>query len=74
MSDIIDAKMIGSTPEAISRRNFIKGVIVAGATVSSAGYLFRASTLLGQSDRVDDRLITININGQLRRALHRWVQ
>jgi aerobic-type carbon monoxide dehydrogenase small subunit (CoxS/CutS family) len=68
MSDIIDPKMIGSTPEAISRRDFIKGVIVGGAAVSSAGYLFRASTLLGQSGRVDDRLITINVNGQLRRA------
>jgi len=30
----------------ISRRDFIKGVIVGGAAVSSAGYLFRASTLL----------------------------
>ena len=68
MSDIIDPEMIGSTPEAISRRDFIKGVIVGGAAVSSAGYLFRASTLLGQSGRVDDRLITINVNGQLRRA------
>jgi aerobic-type carbon monoxide dehydrogenase small subunit (CoxS/CutS family) len=68
MSDIIDLEMIGSTPEAISRRDFIKGVIAGGAAVSSAGYLFRASTLFGQSDRVDDRLVTINVNGQLRRA------
>ena len=68
MSDIIDPKMIGSTPEAISRRDFIKGVIVGGAAVSSAGYLFRASTLLAQSGRAGDRLLTINVNGQLRRA------
>jgi aerobic-type carbon monoxide dehydrogenase small subunit (CoxS/CutS family) len=64
---IIDPKIIGSTPEAISRRDFIKGVIVGGAVVSSAGYLFRASTLLAQSG-TGERLITINVNGQLRRA------
>ena len=68
MSDIIDPKMIGSTPKAISRRDFIKGVIVGGAAVSSAGYLFRASTLPGQSGRADDRLLTINVNGQQRRV------
>jgi aerobic-type carbon monoxide dehydrogenase small subunit (CoxS/CutS family) len=60
--------MIGSTPEAISRRDFIKGVIVGGAAVSSVGYLFRASILLGQSGRTGDRLLTINVNGQQRRA------
>ena len=32
----------------VSRRNFIKGVISSGVAVSSANYLFRASTLLGQ--------------------------
>lgn len=68
MSDIIDPRMRGSTPEAISRRDFIKGVIVGGVGVSSAGYLFRASTLLGQSSGAGERLITINVNGQLRRA------
>jgi aerobic-type carbon monoxide dehydrogenase small subunit (CoxS/CutS family) len=68
MSDIADPKAIGSTPGAISRRDFIKGVIVGGAAVSSAGYLFRASTLLAQSGSVVGRLITINVNGQQRRA------
>jgi aerobic-type carbon monoxide dehydrogenase small subunit (CoxS/CutS family) len=52
----------------ISRRDFIKGVIVGGAAVSSAGYLFRASTLLAQSSVVGGRLITIDVNGQQRRA------
>ena len=68
MSDIADPKAIGSTPGVISRRDFIKGVIVGGAAVSSAGYLFRASTLLAQSGSVVGRLITINVNGQQRRA------
>jgi aerobic-type carbon monoxide dehydrogenase small subunit (CoxS/CutS family) len=68
MSDAVDPKVIGTTPGAISRRAFIKGVIVGGAAVSSAGYLFRASTLLAQSGLASARLLTINVNGQERRA------
>lgn len=68
MSNIIDPKITGNTPEAISRRAFIKGVIAGGVAVSSASYLFRASTLFSQSSGVGDRLITINVNGQQRRA------
>src|SRR5271169_275270 len=68
MSEIADDKIIGNTPEAISRRDFIKGVIAGGVAVSSASYLFRASTLLGQSSGDAARLITINVNGQQRRA------
>src|SRR6202035_1401267 len=38
--------------------------------VSSANYLFRASTLLGQQapEGVGERLITLNVNGQQRRV------
>ena len=68
MSEIADDKIIGNTPEAISRREFIKGVIAGGVAVSSASYLFRASTLLGQSNSDAERLITVNVNGQQRRA------
>jgi aerobic-type carbon monoxide dehydrogenase small subunit (CoxS/CutS family) len=68
MSEVADDKMIGNTPEAISRRDFIKGVIAGGVAVSSASYLFRASTLLGQSSGDAGRLITVNVNGQQRRA------
>src|SRR6202142_3840920 len=68
MSEIADCKIIGTTPEAISRRDFIKGVIAGGVAVSSASYLFRASTLLGQSAGGAERLITLNVNGQQRRA------
>jgi aerobic-type carbon monoxide dehydrogenase small subunit (CoxS/CutS family) len=58
------------TLKSVSRRNFIKGVISSGVAVSSANYLFRASTLLGQSapDGVGERLITLNVNGQQRRV------
>jgi aerobic-type carbon monoxide dehydrogenase small subunit (CoxS/CutS family) len=53
-----------------SRRNFIKGVIAAGATVSASAYLFRTN-VVGQNDGAAgtvDRLITLDINGQQRRV------
>ncbi|MGA9724084.1 MAG: (2Fe-2S)-binding protein [Candidatus Binatus sp.] len=67
MSDSIEPTIRSMLP-VISRRDFIKGVIVGGAAVSSAGYLFRASTLLAQSGVTGARLLTINVNGQNRRA------
>jgi aerobic-type carbon monoxide dehydrogenase small subunit (CoxS/CutS family) len=61
---------IEDTPKMISRRSFIKGVIAGGAAVSSANYLFRASTLFGQTSATGagERLITLNVNGQQRRV------
>jgi aerobic-type carbon monoxide dehydrogenase small subunit (CoxS/CutS family) len=59
---------LDSIADKISRRNFIKGVICGGAAVSSAGYLFRATNIFGDSGSTGDRLITINVNGQDRRA------
>ena len=46
MADKADFKIIHDAQTAVSRRDFIKGVIASGAAVSSAGYLFRASPLL----------------------------
>jgi aerobic-type carbon monoxide dehydrogenase small subunit (CoxS/CutS family) len=69
MADKADFKTSEDAPKAVSRRNFIKGVIASGAAVSSAGYLFRAFTLLGQTaGGTGERLITINVNGQQRRV------
>jgi aerobic-type carbon monoxide dehydrogenase small subunit (CoxS/CutS family) len=69
MSDLVDPKTIGSARDVVSRRDFIKGVIASGAAVSSVGYLFRASTLLGQTaGGTGERLLTLNVNGQQRRA------
>src|SRR5580704_8669095 len=69
MNDNGDTKNIEPRSNQLSRRDLIKGVIVGGVAVSSASYLFRASTLLGQSGRgTGERLLTINVNGQLRRA------
>jgi len=71
MADRIDNKTTEETAKEVSRRSFIKGVISSGVAVSSANYLFRASTLLeGQplSAGLSERLITLNVNGQSRRV------
>jgi aerobic-type carbon monoxide dehydrogenase small subunit (CoxS/CutS family) len=68
MDDQAD-KMMDETAKGISRRNFIKGVISSGVAVSSANYLFRASTVFGDTaGSVGERLITLNVNGQPRRV------
>jgi aerobic-type carbon monoxide dehydrogenase small subunit (CoxS/CutS family) len=66
-----DINMTEDTPKDVSRRNFIKGVIAAGAAVSSANYLFRTTPVHGQSAGAPgsvDRLLTLNVNGQDRRV------
>ena len=64
-----DNKMPEETPQSTSRRNFIKGVIAAGAAASSTAYLFRSTTLHGQpAAGAVERLVTLNVNGQDRRV------
>ena len=62
-----DLKIIDETSKGVSRRRFIKGVIAGGAGVSSATYLFRASTLTSAA-AASERLVTLNVNGQQRRV------
>jgi len=65
-----EVNMTEETPNNPSRRNFIKGVIAAGAAVSSASYLFR-TTAAGQAASAPgsvERLITLSVNGQERRV------
>ena len=66
MSDL----KVPETPHHVSRRNFIKGVIAAGAAVSSAAYVFRSAA--GQQPLSApgsvERLITLTVNGQDRRV------
>ncbi len=52
----------------VSRRTFIKGVIAAGATVSSTSYLFRGTgrAYAQTASGTVERLITLNVNGQSR--------
>jgi aerobic-type carbon monoxide dehydrogenase small subunit (CoxS/CutS family) len=56
--------------DPVSRRTFIKGVIAAGATATSAAYLFRGPGALGQTSAPGavERLLTLNVNGQMRRV------
>src|SRR6201986_1544293 len=65
-----DMNMTDETPNNPSRRNFIKGVVAAGAAVSSATYLFRTNAI-GQTPGAPgsvERLITLSVNGQERRV------
>ena len=57
-------------PNGVSRRAFIKMVIASGAAVSASAYLFRGSTLVGQGalPGAVERLMTLNVNGQMRRV------
>ena len=55
----------------VTRRAFIKGVIASGAVATSAAYLFRTSgEIFGQTSAPGsvERLITLNVNGQMRRV------
>ncbi len=65
---IVDPEQRGGG--GVPRRTFIKGVIAAGAAVSSAGYLFRSSGVFAQpaAQGAVERLITLNVNGQQRRV------
>ncbi len=69
MSHMDSANADSGLPQGVSRRDFIKGVIAAGAAVSTTAYLFRAS-ILGQPSAPGavERLITLNVNGQMRRV------
>jgi aerobic-type carbon monoxide dehydrogenase small subunit (CoxS/CutS family) len=64
-----DNKMSEDTSNSVSRRNFIKGVIAAGAVTSTSAYLFRTTTVHGQpAAGAVERLITLTVNGQERRV------
>jgi aerobic-type carbon monoxide dehydrogenase small subunit (CoxS/CutS family) len=68
-----DAPQPPDSPRSgMTRRAFIKGVIASGAVASSAAYLFRSSgdTIFGQTSAPGsvERLITLNVNGQMRRV------
>ncbi len=67
---IVDPEQREGGGGGVPRRTFIKGVIAAGAAVSSAGYLFRASGVSAQPavQGAVERLITLNVNGQQRRV------
>jgi len=54
---------------ASSRRQFIKGVIASGAVASSAGFIFGCSREAGGPALGGvERLLSLNVNGQVRRV------
>jgi aerobic-type carbon monoxide dehydrogenase small subunit (CoxS/CutS family) len=66
-----DSELPRVLESSVSRRTFIKGVIAAGATASSAGYLFRSSGGLAAATAFQgtaERLVTLSVNGQERRV------
>ncbi len=57
--------------DGTSRRNFIKGVIASASVVSSSAYLFRGpggSQAWAATSGSVERLITLKVNGQVRRV------
>ena len=61
--------ILGGGQRTVSRRSFIKGVIAAGAAVSSTNYLFRSSGLAAAPSSAQEavaRLITLSVNGRRR--------
>ena len=57
-------------PRLVTRRQLIQGVIAAGVTASAGTYLYRSSgTVLSKSlPGSVERLISLNVNGQVRRV------
>ena len=67
MSEMADPKPADGASKAITRRKFILGVIAGGADVAAANYRFLAHKGHGAYSTAE-RLITLNVNGQLRRV------
>jgi len=64
-----DIDIIDAIDKGVSRRNFIKGVVAAGAVVSSTGYVFRGTVQAQPATPGSvERLITLTVNGQQRRV------
>lgn len=73
LQESADGPLTGLRSRATSRRQFIKGVIASGAVVSSAGFIF--GQLGGCSREAGgpalggvERLLSLNVNGQVRRV------
>jgi len=66
MPELEDPKTAESPSKTITRRKFILGVIAGGAVVSAASYKILSPGSARNS--AGERLITLNVNGKLRRA------
>ena len=69
MSDAERLDQQQADEQGYSRRSFIKGVIATGASVSAAGYVLRNGTAVhAQAPGAVERLVTLSVNGLLRRV------
>lgn len=60
---------IPNHPRPVTRRQFIKGVIAAGVVASASTYVYRNTSAVygrGSLPGAVERLITLNVNGQMR--------
>jgi aerobic-type carbon monoxide dehydrogenase small subunit (CoxS/CutS family) len=69
MSEPEDHKIGDGTSNGVTRRNFILGVIAGGAVVGAASYRFLSPHHAPlPSESAGERLLTLNVNGKLRRV------
>ena len=69
MSDAERLDQQQADEQGYSRRSFIKGVIATGASVSAASYVLKNGTVVrAQAPGAVERLVTLSVNGVLRRV------
>lgn len=69
MSDTVEKKTEEGTSNSITRRRFIMGVIAGGAVVGAASYRFLSPHHAAlPAESAGERLLTLNVNGKLRRV------
>ncbi len=69
MSDAERLDQLQADEQGYSRRSFIKGVIATGASVSAASYVLKNGTAVrAQAPGAVERLVTLSVNGLLRRV------
>jgi aerobic-type carbon monoxide dehydrogenase small subunit (CoxS/CutS family) len=69
MSEPEDHKIGDGTSNGVTRRNFIMGVIAGGAVVGAASYRFLSPHHAPlPPEGAGERLLTLNVNGKLRRV------
>jgi aerobic-type carbon monoxide dehydrogenase small subunit (CoxS/CutS family) len=69
MGDVKQVQQRETVPDGFSRRTFIKGVIATGASVSASSYVYRDGAVVrAQAPGSVERLVTLTVNGQLRRV------
>src|SRR5579864_2248528 len=68
MPEHVTEVVTGESQGGLARRKFIQGIIAGGAVAASASYLFREGLWAAPAAGSVERLVTLNVNGQLRRV------